>query len=521
MLFGLIAVLSLSFSLTAGASPQSEVESKQDEIAAAQEELNGIRMQAAASYESYNNAVFQLGQTDARIQEINAELEAAEAELQEARAALGQRASQVYQSGSLAFIDVLVGVQDFRDFAARINLMLRIFEEERQRVARVQVAVEELRSLRADLQAQRAQRAAAVQEAAEQRTRAAQLQAEAESYLASLNGELRQIIRAEEERQARLAAEAAAQAQAEAVPTSQPVALQQQAVEGERLEELQAAAERAAAELERRQAEARAAAEEEARLRAQAEAAREAEEQERLRAQAEAAAEEEARLRAEAEEQARLQAEAQAAAELERQQAEQERQRELEAQQQAEAAQQPSGAQGAVESDGGTAQQQSQPAQQQPAQQQPVQAQPAQQQPAQQQPQQSQPAQQQPAQQPATSSGGGSGSAVVAEARTWLGVPYQWGGASRAGVDCSGLTMMVYRAFGISLPHSAAGQYGYGSPSNGGPGDLVFWAMGGGGITHVGIATGNGTVIHAPYPGTVVREEAIWQNGYVGAKRLL
>jgi len=98
-----------------------------------------------------------------------------------------------------------------------------------------------------------------------------------------------------------------------------------------------------------------------------------------------------------------------------------------------------------------------------------------------------------------------------------------YGGASPdQGFDCSGLVMYVFAQFGISLPHSAAAQYGYGySVSTPGPGDVVFWAQGGGGITHNGIATGSGTVIHAPYPGTVVREEAIWSDGYVGAKRLI
>lgn len=104
-------------------------------------------------------------------------------------------------------------------------------------------------------------------------------------------------------------------------------------------------------------------------------------------------------------------------------------------------------------------------------------------------------------------------------AQAQLGVPYVWGGSSPAGFDCSGLVMYVMAQFGVSLPHNAAAQFGYGSPGSGAAGDVVFWG-GSGGITHNGIATGNGTVIHAPYPGTVVREEGIW-GGVAGYKTMV
>ncbi|HJW75070.1 MAG TPA: NlpC/P60 family protein [Thermoleophilia bacterium] len=114
----------------------------------------------------------------------------------------------------------------------------------------------------------------------------------------------------------------------------------------------------------------------------------------------------------------------------------------------------------------------------------------------------------------------GSGhSGAVAIAQRYLGVPYVWGGASPSGFDCSGLTMYVYAQLGISLPHAASMQYGYGthvSRSQLAPGDLVFFGVP---IHHVGIYAGGGSMIHAPHTGAVVRYDPL-HSDFSGATRL-
>jgi cell wall-associated NlpC family hydrolase len=105
------------------------------------------------------------------------------------------------------------------------------------------------------------------------------------------------------------------------------------------------------------------------------------------------------------------------------------------------------------------------------------------------------------------------GQAVVDEARSWIGTPY-----GVYGFTCTGFTSRVYGEFGVYLPADPASQYSYGVPSSGEAGDLVFFDEAGYGISHVGIATGYGTVIHSStYYGAVVETPIEYIPGYVGA----
>lgn len=112
--------------------------------------------------------------------------------------------------------------------------------------------------------------------------------------------------------------------------------------------------------------------------------------------------------------------------------------------------------------------------------------------------------------------------AVLAEAQTWLGVPYKFGGNDRRGVDCSGFTRAVFRkAAGITLPRVSALQAGQGRAvalAAAVPGDLVCF---GGPVHHVGIYVGNGNIIHAPHTGTVVRIERIWRGEPITVRNVL
>ncbi len=110
---------------------------------------------------------------------------------------------------------------------------------------------------------------------------------------------------------------------------------------------------------------------------------------------------------------------------------------------------------------------------------------------------------------------------AIGAAESYLGVPYVWGGASKAGVDCSGLVMLAYEAAGIDFPHYSGAMYEmtervplYDIE----PGDLLFY--GPGGDEHVAMYVGHGLMIEAPETGQVVHITPIrLYGGFVGLGR--
>lgn len=110
-------------------------------------------------------------------------------------------------------------------------------------------------------------------------------------------------------------------------------------------------------------------------------------------------------------------------------------------------------------------------------------------------------------------------SSVIRVAQSYLGTPYRWGGASRKGIDCSGLVLVAYRdGAGIKLPHKATLQMARGTRiprEQGRPGDLVGWGVPGN-YPHIALMVDQDTVIAAPRPGKVVEYQKLWEKKVPG-----
>ncbi len=115
-------------------------------------------------------------------------------------------------------------------------------------------------------------------------------------------------------------------------------------------------------------------------------------------------------------------------------------------------------------------------------------------------------------------------------AKTYLGIPYVYGGRSRSGIDCSGLVLLAAKDAGLgNLPATAKTQFsvaGRVSEYDRQPGDLVFFSSGGT-ISHVAIYIGDNTILHAVSDGsktgviTSKLSEKYWKNHYYSSGRII
>ncbi|MBM7554369.1 LysM peptidoglycan-binding domain-containing protein [Thalassobacillus pellis] len=112
-------------------------------------------------------------------------------------------------------------------------------------------------------------------------------------------------------------------------------------------------------------------------------------------------------------------------------------------------------------------------------------------------------------------------SGIVSTAKSYIGVPYKWGGESPSGFDCSGFLQYIFAKHGVSIPRTVATIWNAGtSVSQPSVGDIVFYETYKAGPSHAGVYIGNGQFIHSGSDGVTIANMNgnYWTSRYLGAK---
>lgn len=182
---------------------------KRAEAAAVLESLNAMQVKLDETSTAYYDAVEEQEAAQAKMDEAQARIDEAQAQILGLQEDLGTRARSMYRSGSLSFLDVLLGSTDFKAFTTNWDLLNDMNEGDAE-------MVRQTKDLKAEVEAQRAVYEEQECVAAEKAEEAAAVKAEAEAMVAqmqatydSLSAEAAELLAQEEAAREAAAAEAA------------------------------------------------------------------------------------------------------------------------------------------------------------------------------------------------------------------------------------------------------------------------------------------------------------------------
>ncbi len=223
----IFAVFGLLMGQLASADPGAITQAQQ-EAQALQARIDELADQLDAAIEDYNYSVAMLEETQAASENTQALLTQAEADLAAADGQLVDRLVVIYKEGRLGGLDALLESGSFNEALDRLELLKRVSGQDAQMVADVQAYTEEKTARAAELAQQLQDQQAYAVQADAAKTNVEKKLAANEEALSDKKGEIAQLVKEEEARQARLLAEAK-KAQEEAARKAAELAAQEKA----------------------------------------------------------------------------------------------------------------------------------------------------------------------------------------------------------------------------------------------------------------------------------------------------
>ncbi len=207
-------VLAVGLAIPASSAFASPADDKQAEANAALEKLNAYQAELDEASGNYQNALQEQLDAEAKVDEAQKQIEEKTTEIQGYQEQLGDRARDMYRSGSTTFLDVILGATSFEDFATTWNILEDLNQDDAELVQQTKTAREELEAAKTEAEEQakvasdKAEEAKQVADAAD--AKAAEMQAVYDGLSAEAAELVQQEQAAEEAAQATAAEEAIA-----------------------------------------------------------------------------------------------------------------------------------------------------------------------------------------------------------------------------------------------------------------------------------------------------------------------
>ncbi len=184
---------------------------KKAEAQAAKEKLDSISSQVESAVDSYNQAQMTYDAATAEVESCQEKINETQEKIAGLQTKLNTRATSMYRSGSMSYLDVLLGTASFGDFATVWDTLNNLNEDDADLVASNKNTKAELEATKQTLDEKQAEAENALAEAKSYKAEIESKQAEYDRLYNSLNEEYRQLVAREDEerRQAQARASAA------------------------------------------------------------------------------------------------------------------------------------------------------------------------------------------------------------------------------------------------------------------------------------------------------------------------
>ncbi len=146
--FVLFLILTLGFSIASGTTlteinnqiseTESQLEQGKEEEANMGDEISDIEARISGTQEEINVLATAIDSAHLQIEQKTIDLEEKEADLEENIEGLNQRLRNMYKSGSLGFLDVLLSSEDVNEFISNFDLVQEIYQSDRKMVAELE-----------------------------------------------------------------------------------------------------------------------------------------------------------------------------------------------------------------------------------------------------------------------------------------------------------------------------------------------------------------------------------------------